>query len=268
MTSGPASSIKGSVPKRAPSVDALSVLSTPFRSPGSAFKSSCTLSLRKRRKVSYKEDGETDDKADAIYYHESRIALGELAINKFPVFVPRDRDSTFRQKFIVPMKNKPDNVINRPPPSLGMLRPTSFVPRPLHDPAGEFAIVLYDPTIDDVEQIEPEAEVSNVSIDSVGSEDELYSSAVVAKPKKVQKSLAELLGIDNEKKKVIQKVAVVIDPRLVKVLRPHQVEGVKFLYKCTTGLVDPRANGCIMADEMGLGKTVSRTKYRYEILLT
>ena len=34
-------------------------------------------------------------------------------------------------------------------PSLGMLRPANFVPRPLHDPAGEFAIVLYDPTIDD-----------------------------------------------------------------------------------------------------------------------
>ena len=34
-------------------------------------------------------------------------------------------------------------------PSLGMLRPVNFVPRALHDPAGEFAIVLYDPTIDD-----------------------------------------------------------------------------------------------------------------------
>lgn len=34
-------------------------------------------------------------------------------------------------------------------PSLGMLRPANFVARPLHDPCGEFAIVLYDPTIDD-----------------------------------------------------------------------------------------------------------------------
>lgn len=30
----------------------------------------------------------------------------------------------------------------------------------------------------------------------------------------------------------------------------------KFLYRCTTGLIDKNANGCIMADEMGLGKTV------------
>lgn len=32
---------------------------------------------------------------------------------------------------------------------------------------------------------------------------------------------------------------------------------MQFLYQCTTGLIDPKANGCIMADEMGLGKTVS-----------
>ena len=30
----------------------------------------------------------------------------------------------------------------------------------------------------------------------------------------------------------------------------------QFLYKCTTGLLDKNANGCIMADEMGLGKTL------------
>jgi SNF2 family DNA or RNA helicase len=30
----------------------------------------------------------------------------------------------------------------------------------------------------------------------------------------------------------------------------------QFLYRATTGLIDPNAHGCIMADEMGLGKTV------------
>lgn len=29
------------------------------------------------------------------------------------------------------------------------------------------------------------------------------------------------------------------------------------MYRCATGLIDEKANGCIMADEMGLGKTVS-----------
>ena len=41
------------------------------------------------------------------------------------------------------------------------------------------------------------------------------------------KSLRDLLGGGHDKKKKIDKVAVVIDPRLSKVLRPHQVEGVK-----------------------------------------
>ena len=32
------------------------------------------------------------------------------------------------------------------------------------------------------------------------------------------------------------------------------------MYRCTTGLIDKNANGCIMADEMGLGKTVRSVK--------
>ncbi len=41
------------------------------------------------------------------------------------------------------------------------------------------------------------------------------------------KSLKAMLGEDKNKKEAIAKVPVVIDPRLCKVLRPHQVEGVK-----------------------------------------
>lgn len=40
------------------------------------------------------------------------------------------------------------------------------------------------------------------------------------------------------------------------VLRPHQLEGVQFLYDCTMGLKAENSFGCIMADEMGLGKTL------------
>ena len=39
--------------------------------------------------------------------------------------------------------------------------------------------------------------------------------------------LKELLGGGKDKKKMGNKVPVVIDPRLCKVLRPHQIEGVK-----------------------------------------
>lgn len=51
-------------------------------------------------------------------------------------------------------------------------------------------------------------------------------------------------------------VAVVVDPVLGNILRPHQREGVKFMYDCVTGQQIPDAYGCIMADEMGLGKTL------------
>ncbi|CAB3408160.1 unnamed protein product [Caenorhabditis bovis] len=53
-----------------------------------------------------------------------------------------------------------------------------------------------------------------------------------------------------------RKVHVVVDPVLGKILRPHQREGVKFMYDCVTGANIENYYGCIMADEMGLGKTL------------
>ncbi|XP_017889475.1 DNA repair and recombination protein RAD54-like isoform X1 [Ceratina calcarata] len=51
-------------------------------------------------------------------------------------------------------------------------------------------------------------------------------------------------------------VHVVVDPLLCNILRPHQREGVMFMYECVTGKRIENAYGCIMADEMGLGKTL------------
>ncbi|KAH3695581.1 hypothetical protein DPMN_083042, partial [Dreissena polymorpha] len=65
-------------------------------------------------------------------------------------------------------------------------------------------------------------------------------------------SAHDLLKTDSEK----LQVHVVVDPSLTKVLRPHQREGVKFMYDCVTGNQIPDNFGCIMADEMGLGKTL------------
>ena len=63
---------------------------------------------------------------------------------------------------------------------------------------------------------------------------------------------------EHEKLKSNQdyEVHVVVDPILSKVLRPHQREGVRFLYDCVTGTKITDSYGCIMADEMGLGKTL------------
>ncbi|KAJ4468275.1 RAD54B protein [Lentinula aciculospora] len=51
-------------------------------------------------------------------------------------------------------------------------------------------------------------------------------------------------------------VPVVVDPILARRLRPHQEEGVKFMYECVMGLRKHEGQGCILADEMGLGKTL------------
>ncbi|KAL1501262.1 hypothetical protein ABEB36_006617 [Hypothenemus hampei] len=66
------------------------------------------------------------------------------------------------------------------------------------------------------------------------------------------------LQTEHEKMKSSQNVLVhvVVDPALGNILRPHQREGVKFMYDCVTGMQIPNSYGCIMADEMGLGKTL------------
>ncbi|XP_050421468.1 DNA repair and recombination protein RAD54B-like isoform X2 [Adelges cooleyi] len=49
---------------------------------------------------------------------------------------------------------------------------------------------------------------------------------------------------------------VALESFLAKCLRPHQREGIIFLYCCVVGLKHPDYFGAILADEMGLGKTI------------
>lgn len=111
-------------------------------------------------------------------------------------------------------KNSGEYDPSRPAPTLGMRRGATFVVKPLHDPSGEFAIVLYDPTVDD-KPIKKTIQAETTAEEPPKLDEPL-----------VHKSLADILGL---KKQVEDrpKVPVVIDPRLSKVLRPHQIEGVK-----------------------------------------
>ncbi|XP_063684196.1 DNA repair and recombination protein RAD54-like isoform X1 [Bolinopsis microptera] len=61
-------------------------------------------------------------------------------------------------------------------------------------------------------------------------------------------------------------VHVVVDPILGDILRPHQREGVRFMYRCVTGITAPDNYGCIMADEMGLGKTLQCVALSWTLL--
>jgi DNA repair and recombination RAD54-like protein len=92
-----------------------------------------------------------------------------------------------------------------------------LAPRPLHDPMADHAIVLYDPTIDD----RPDPS----KVDEAQLEEERRKKEEEAKGP--HKSLKAILGIVDVKKKEDVKVPVVIDPRLAKILRPHQIEGMK-----------------------------------------
>ncbi|XP_066914123.1 DNA repair and recombination protein RAD54B-like [Clytia hemisphaerica] len=55
-------------------------------------------------------------------------------------------------------------------------------------------------------------------------------------------------------------VPVVVDPYIALCLRPHQRQGVTFLYECIMGMrsedCESPTYGAILADEMGLGKTI------------
>jgi DNA repair and recombination protein RAD54 and RAD54-like protein len=172
---------------------------------------------RKRRKVSYANADGGVEEGDKPWTNEDRLALANRDVNKYPVFKPKDKEAAFKQRFSVPLINKDAGGYNagRVAPALGMRRSCNFIAKPLHDPSGEFSIVLYDPTIDERPEDEP------------GEEKDKESDQ---KPKLdvplMHKSLADILGL---KKQVNDKpkVPVVIDPRLAKVLRPHQVEGVK-----------------------------------------
>ena len=53
--------------------------------------------------------------------------------------------------------------------------------------------------------------------------------------------------------------AVAVDRMLTKWLRPHQREGVAFMFECVAGLRAYEGQGCILADDMGLGCASSYT---------
>jgi DNA repair and recombination protein RAD54 and RAD54-like protein len=131
-----------------------STLAKPF-TPPLAKRASVLPARKKRKTTSYAEDSADSadtatDSIDSSYTaSDNRVVLGGLDINALKAR-RRESGEVFRKEFIVPVKE--NGAIERRvgnAPSLGMLRPANFVARPLHDPAGEFAIVLYDPTIDD-----------------------------------------------------------------------------------------------------------------------
>ncbi|KAF2213149.1 hypothetical protein CERZMDRAFT_39739 [Cercospora zeae-maydis SCOH1-5] len=63
-----------------------------------------------------------------------------------------------------------------------------------------------------------------------------------------------------------QVVDVVVDPLLTRHLRPHQRQGVQFMYECVMGMKDYDGEGAVLADEMGLGKTLQTIALLWTLL--
>ncbi|SMN18540.1 similar to Saccharomyces cerevisiae YGL163C RAD54 DNA-dependent ATPase, stimulates strand exchange by modifying the topology of double-stranded DNA [Maudiozyma saulgeensis] len=157
-------------------------------------------------------------------------------------------EKILKRSFTVPIKG----YIQRHslPLTLGTKKKIITEPRPLHDPSDEFAIVLYDPSVDGQMIIHDPTLTTNtpINLDEKNNKEENNIKTLkhsMVHPQLMSnglknKSLLELLGpsessLDLTTKK-FPNVPVVMDPKLTKILRPHQVEGVKFLYRCVTGL--------------------------------
>ncbi|RDB21268.1 DNA repair protein rhp54 [Hypsizygus marmoreus] len=244
-------------------------INKPFKPPTLAVSAERNQPQRKRKRVSYKEqqgpDDDDDSEAEAARkkkkkkddhdrtYHNEEDLLA--AVKTYPVYKPKPFEQIARRFSMPAMTNKDGAVV----PlfltgiSLGIRPQARIIPRPLHDPMEDHAIVLYDPTIDDRETDEERKEREKEEAKEKAAQEARTKTAGMYNP---HKSLKALLGEGKDQKQKVAKVPVVIDPRLTKILRPHQVEGVKFLYKCTTGMLVENQYGCIMADEMGLGKTL------------
>ncbi|KAJ3315176.1 DNA-dependent ATPase protein rad54 [Boothiomyces sp. JEL0838] len=140
-----------------------------------------------------------------------------------PICTNTDAERFMAVPFKIPKFLKPPPSAHgglRPGTTLGLRRNTQVNIHPLYDPDAENAIVLFRPLV----QLTEDEKLSRIA--------------------------------KNPGKPVDFEVEIVIDPVLGNVLRPHQIEGVKFLFDCTTGRRSEDAFGCIMADEMGLGKTL------------
>lgn len=210
-------------------------INKPFKPPTFSASVERAQTTRKRKRVSYKgqqgDDSDSDDDArkkkkkkdDRDSYHNEEELLA--AVKTYPVFKPKPFGSS--RRFSMPsMTNKDGEAVPHFPTniSLGIRPQAKLIPRPLHDPMEDHAIVLYDPTIDDRETDEERRERLKEEEKAKALKEAEEKTAGMFNP---HKSLKVMLGENKDKNVVADKVPVVIDPRLTKVLRPHQVEGVK-----------------------------------------
>ena len=228
---------------------------------------------RKRTVKSYalgdatNNNGNSDNDSDFDDDHGSKKHCTLNALSGAPIKnlwplsrIPKDYDAkaVLTKKFQVPMAADKDNnsIISNSfgaRRTLGMRRRPGSMNRLLYDPNAEDVIILWDPKEEEELQRKRQEEEEAAAIAAArgtttsDSETDDEQTVVEEESKKEQKplrpgkkSLSEILGFKKEESK---KAPVMLDPVLTRILRPHQLDGLKFLYRCTTGKVQPDAFG-------------------------
>lgn len=96
----------------------------------------------------------------------------------------------------------------------------------------------------------------------------LYNQLIVQENQAQSEQVNQVvLDFDKESKKIL----VEVNKEFVKHLKPHQVEGIKFLFNCTIESVERltkhnHSSGCILAHTMGLGKTFQVISFLHTIM--
>ncbi len=120
---------------------------------------------------------------------------------------------------------------------------TPMLPGKFKVPGAETTLVASISSTDDVENLSPEGSLENV---------DAYEPLILW-----QSAEDDDDGPPH---------SVSVDPMLCKFLRPHQREGVQFMYECVMGARDFDGSGCILADDMGLGKTLQSITVMWTLL--
>lgn len=100
----------------------------------------------------------------------------------------------------------------------------------------------------------------------IAERQKLYNQVYDEKPEEVKEIKQLVLDFDEETKEPLLQV----DEKLVKKLKPHQANGIKFMFDaCFESLErarDSKGSGCILAHCMGLGKTLQVVTLSHTLL--
>jgi DNA repair and recombination RAD54-like protein len=222
---------------------------------GAEFKPFVLPVKTKAARAQATDDEDTYDDEDAANNRQALRSGASLSVKRLPflsflVMEPERRAQHVRKPFKSPCgeggRTQESNRLLHVK-TLGMRRRWGSALKPMvpHD---------LPPLEVDVEEIEPPVEAEVVPPEE---------PEVVAAPAPDAPPPLVLWQSETEPEK-----KVVVPEIVGKFLRPHQREGVQFMFDCVSQVRGFDGQGCILADDMGLGKTLQSIALMYTLLMT